>query len=105
MNIDELIEKYGYIRDEKLAYNIETEEFDIIADYSKVWDATIQMLEDLYSHNCHLSARLQPRIYPGPNVSLDVLWEKEDFTLLVNVANNGEYATFYGDKNDDKKIV
>jgi hypothetical protein len=105
MNIDELIKKYGHIRDTKFAFNHETEELDIPVDYTKVWDATIQMLEDLYTHNCHLPARLQPRIYVGPNGSIDVDWEKDNEGLLVNVDNSGEYATFYGSKMSNLKFA
>jgi hypothetical protein len=105
MNIDELIEKYGHIRDEKFAFNHETEELDIPVDYTKVWGATIQMLEDLYSHNCHLPARLQPRIYQSSKGNLDVLWENENVMLLVNVSNDGIGATYYGAEKANGKVI
>jgi hypothetical protein len=105
MNIDELIKRQGHMRDAKFAFNFETEELDIPVDYTKAWDATIQMLENLNNHNCHLHALLQPKIYVGPNGSIDVLWEKNDEVLLVNVKNNGEHATFHGSKMSNLKFA
>lgn len=46
-----------------------------------------------------------PRIDPGPNGSIDLNWESDDFELLVNIrADPNEPAGFYGDDKGRLKI-
>jgi hypothetical protein len=44
-----------------------------------------------------------PKIYHGPNGSLDIYWENESFNLLINIPKTG-VATFYGDNYQNNKI-
>ena len=43
-----------------------------------------------------------PKIYHGPNGSIDVSWEEDRFNLLLNIFQKDEkyFATFYGDAKD-----
>ncbi len=46
-----------------------------------------------------------PRISPGPHGSIDVLWETEEFDLLVNIpANPEQEAEYSGDSNGKRKF-
>ncbi|MGH7900630.1 MAG: hypothetical protein ACRENZ_02725, partial [Thermodesulfobacteriota bacterium] len=39
-----------------------------------------------------------PKIYHGPNGSIDILWKKENYRLLINIPDDAEKpASFYGD--------
>jgi len=38
-----------------------------------------------------------PKIYHGPEGSIDLLWENKRFNLLINIPASAEMATFYGD--------
>lgn len=38
-----------------------------------------------------------PKIYPGPNGSIDIDWETSNYGLIINIADGGELATYYGD--------
>jgi hypothetical protein len=44
-----------------------------------------------------------PKIYHGPNGSVDIYWENESFNLLINIPETG-MATFYGDNYQNNKI-
>ncbi|MEX2411973.1 MAG: hypothetical protein WD607_11530 [Candidatus Paceibacterota bacterium] len=47
-----------------------------------------------------------PKIYPGPNGTIDILWKDEKFKLLVNVRPHPDLsATFYGKTNDGEEFV
>jgi hypothetical protein len=43
-----------------------------------------------------------PRIYHGPNGSIDIYWENESFNLLINIPKTG-LGIFYGDNYKDNK--
>lgn len=46
-----------------------------------------------------------PQIYHGPNGSIDLLWEKENYRLLIKIPENPEMpASFYGDDYKLQKI-
>ena len=38
-----------------------------------------------------------PKIYHGPDGSIDVYWENKRFNLLINIPPGSASATFYGD--------
>jgi len=43
-----------------------------------------------------------PKIYDGPNGSIDVCWKGDNYRLLVNFPENiMELPTYYGDNYDD----
>lgn len=41
-----------------------------------------------------------PNIYHGPNGSIDIYWKEENMNLLINVLENNDTATFYGEIDD-----
>jgi hypothetical protein len=43
-----------------------------------------------------------PKIYHGPNGSIDIYWENESFNLLINIPKIG-LGTFYGDNYKNNK--
>lgn len=43
-----------------------------------------------------------PKIYHGPNGSIDIYWENESFNLLINIPKVG-LGTFYGDNYKSNK--
>ncbi len=46
-----------------------------------------------------------PKILPGPDGSIDLLWRKKKYGLLINIPDYPKkIATFYGDDNKDEKI-
>jgi len=46
-----------------------------------------------------------PSIAPAPTESIDLFWESEDQTLLINIpADPAKNATFYGRRRSDSKI-
>ncbi|MFQ5677782.1 MAG: hypothetical protein ACE5G1_17970, partial [bacterium] len=39
-----------------------------------------------------------PKITPGPNGSIDILWKSANYRLLINIPDNPKkQASFYGD--------
>jgi hypothetical protein len=38
-----------------------------------------------------------PKIYHGPNGSIDLLWNSDNFSLLINIDNTGNTAQFSGE--------
>ena len=38
-----------------------------------------------------------PKIYHGPEGSIDIYWENQQFNLLINIPTGDTPATFYGD--------
>ena len=46
-----------------------------------------------------------PEILPGPNGSIDLLWQNENYDLLINCKEApSDISTFYGDDNKNTKI-
>lgn len=46
-----------------------------------------------------------PKIYPGPDGSIDLLWKKDQYKLLVNIKPYPKtFATFYG-KSDGEEFI
>ena len=47
-----------------------------------------------------------PKIYPGPDGSVDILWKNEKFKLLVNIKPYPDlFATFFGKTNEGEEFV
>lgn len=76
-------------------YDIETWKKSIIflVDYSKI------LLKDF---NKKIAV---PKIYHGPKGTIDILWEENEYKLLINIVNNGENAIFYGSNNDHSNNI
>ena len=68
--------------------------------YDKVaWEAAIKFLMD-YAQSLYQDFNIQidvPKIYPGPKGSIDIIWEVEQYRLVVNVNKNSEDIMFYAD--------
>jgi hypothetical protein len=47
----------------------------------------------------------KPKIYNGPNGSIDILWEYDSYTFLVNIHKNGKDASFYADNTINTQRV
>lgn len=45
-----------------------------------------------------------PKIYPGDNGSIDIDWETPNYGLIINIAEGGELATYYGDNEYGNSI-
>lgn len=46
-----------------------------------------------------------PKIFPGPNGSIDLLWKNVDYDLLINIPSYpNKIATFYGDDKKETKV-
>lgn len=47
-----------------------------------------------------------PKIYPGPDGSVDILWKSEKFKLLVNIKPHPDLsATFFGKNDNGEEFV
>jgi len=44
-----------------------------------------------------------PKIYHGPNGSIDIIWEQMDTKIYINIDNNNNLGTFYSYYNDKQK--
>ncbi len=44
-----------------------------------------------------------PKIYHGPNGSIDILWEPSAYRLVINIPKMGDTAMFYADDYKDQK--
>jgi hypothetical protein len=61
----------------------------------QTWEKAIKFLRDLYSKVIERKdPNLIPKIYHGPDQSIDLFWDYEEMNLLINVAFRGEKATF-----------
>lgn len=43
-----------------------------------------------------------PVIYHAPKGSIDIMWEKENYRIVVNILSDGEQAFFYADNYKDQ---
>lgn len=76
--------------------------------YSKTtWD---RMRKFLLSHaqamRNHLGISIPvPQILPGPDGSIDMLWKRDEYELLVNIPSDpNRFANFYGDDRDKTSV-
>nr|WP_315396828.1 hypothetical protein [uncultured Sphingobacterium sp.] len=68
-----------------------------VDDWSKSINFLIQFSEAIY-HKFNKKIE-SPEIYHGPNGSIDILWESDNFKLLLNILHD-DSVTFYGSNND-----
>ncbi len=69
----------------------------------ETWSASIKFLLD-YANTLYSDYNIKiekPKIYNGPNGSIDLLWENKLYTLLINVHKNAQDASFYAESNLD----
>ena len=43
-----------------------------------------------------------PKIYPGPNGSIDIGWETSFYDLIINISKSGQLASYYGDNKNNQ---
>lgn len=70
------------------------------AAYTKwTWQRAIVFLKQQAEHVRECGSELDiPKILPGPEGSIDLHWDKQDYELLINIPSDPQRrATFYGD--------
>ncbi len=72
----------------------------------ETWKNAINFLIDYATqvYNRHKQLIDIPKIYPGANGSIDILWETNEYRLLINITESDNYATYYGDTPNGQKI-
>ena len=76
--------------------------------YAKsTWLSSIEFLIN-YSNSLYDTFNViieKPKIYNGPNSSIDILWENEKYTFLININKNGLDASFYAENNSNTQSI
>jgi len=100
ISIYEEIEKSKYILELKENWN---DDGGVGYDF-EVWKKAILFISKLSTRIYKSYGQIirAPKIYHGPNGSIDVFWENESFNLLINIPKNG-LGTFYGDNYGNNK--
>ena len=73
----------------------------------QTWVAAIKFLLD-YANTLYQDFDIEidvPKIYNGPRGSIDIFWETDAYTFLINIKENGEDAVFYADNNAKSQRV
>ncbi|MCP9237943.1 hypothetical protein [Lewinella sp. JB7] len=72
----------------------------------ETWKKACLFLIDLnsYLYNKAGIKSSVPNIYHGPNGSIDIQWEQDEFKLLINVPEGNDDVTFYGTYNNGQEI-
>ncbi len=55
----------------------------------------------LWVSKSHQAKIFIPKITHGPDGSVDIVWEENDYRLVINIENGGEKASFYYDNGKD----
>lgn len=69
----------------------------------QVWERAIRFLEA--NAACTSVALASLRVLPGPDGSIDLHWESEQYELLINVPSDESAASFYGDDKERSGTV
>ena len=101
LSIFEEIERSKYILDLKDNWNDD----DAVGYTFDAWKKAVQFIIKLSAkiYNTCNQVISTPKIYHGPNGSIDIYWENEAFNLLINIPPNGP-GTFYGDNYKNNKV-
>lgn len=72
----------------------------------ETWKNAIDFLIDYATrvYETHRQLIDIPRVSPGPDGSIDIDWETNEYGLLINIAESGNFATYYGDSPNGQKI-
>ena len=63
---------------------------------SKIWEKAILFLCNLYEDFLiYKNPSLIPKIFHGPDQSIDLLWENKEMHLLINIPANSDRASFH----------
>lgn len=71
------------------------------------WIVTIRFLLN-YSKVLYQDFNIEidtPKIYPGPKGSIEILWEENNYKLLINIEKKGEDALFYADNQSNSQVT
>ncbi len=65
----------------------------------EVWSKTVRFVAEYARWLFDVFGKIMvtPKIYHGPEGSIDVYWENQQFNLLINIPPGEAHATFYGD--------
>ena len=83
-------------------YDEESHKYDI-----HTWIVTIRFLLN-YSKVLYQDFNIEidtPKIYPGPKGSIEILWEENNYKLLINIEKKGEDALFYADNQSNNQAT
>ncbi len=94
-NIAAAIEKSRYIL--QLEKNFDGSESEAYSP--ETWLKTVSFVAEYANWLFDLFGKTMavPKIYHGPDSSIDIYWENERFNLLINIPPGTAPATFYGD--------
>ncbi len=91
------IDVSGYILELKEGWDGENgEPYDI-----HVWERVVEFLVSMYLNSVHIFDVVPdfPKIYHGPDGTIDLSWEKSDYQILANCPKEeGKQVSFYGEK-------
>ena len=91
------------VRRSKLLLDLQDEEGNPIVTPASL-DRAFEFLKDLFKQAVEeFSVEINiPEILPGPNQSVDILWDFPDYELLINIpANETRPPTYYGDNRGE----
>lgn len=64
----------------------------------ETWEGSMKFLRQFIRHGQMLKRKIpSPKIYHGPNSGIDLLWEYDNFRMLIAISPNCESATFYAE--------
>lgn len=103
----ELDELYAEIEKSKymLEYEDDWDDEGSIGYETSTWKRAIQFIADYakWALNTMSMVIPKPKIYPGPNGSIDILWKSSYYRLLINISKDTDKdASFYGDYKWEK---
>ena len=72
----------------------------------EVWKSACKFVVDYYTFLYERTGRIPPvpKIYHGPDGSIDIHWDYDQFKLLINIEEASSVATFYGSYADGQEI-
>ena len=72
----------------------------------ETWKSTIDFLIDYATriYKTHRQFIDIPRVHPGSNGSIDIEWDGDEYSLLINIAESSRIATFYFYNLREQKI-
>lgn len=69
----------------------------------RTWEKSIKFIRE-YFYEIKIQFNITvdiPKIYPGPNGSIDIFWKNKNYELLINVNDNNDIASYYGDDKSE----
>lgn len=77
-----------------------------IAYSNNTWKKTIIFLAEYVSLIYKESGKIvtSPKIFHGPDGSIDLQWKTNDFKLLINIPDETNIATFFGNYQNNQEV-